>query len=47
MEAVWLVLLIGVFIGFYLGRWRAENGRARADQTRTWDTRTAYRNRPK
>jgi hypothetical protein len=28
-------------------RWRAENGRARADQHRTWRTRTNYRDQPK
>jgi hypothetical protein len=47
MEALWLILVIGVIIGFYLGRWRAENGRARADQHRTWRTRTNYRDQPK
>jgi hypothetical protein len=43
VDAIWLILLIGVFLGFYLGRGRAENQRARHDQNRTWESRHNYR----
>ena len=43
VDAIWLILLIGVILGFYLGRGRAENQRARHDQSRTWDARHNYR----
>jgi hypothetical protein len=36
-------LLIGVFLGFYLGRWRTENRRGRFDQERAWNSRKGYR----
>jgi hypothetical protein len=42
-NALWLMLVIGVFIGFYLGRRTAENGRARNDMNRVWDSRKNYR----
>ncbi|HEY2095555.1 MAG: hypothetical protein QOI50_2341 [Pseudonocardiales bacterium] len=42
-SGLWLILLVGVFLGFYLGRWRAENRRARFDQDRVWNGRKAYR----
>lgn len=43
VDAIWLILLIGVILGFYLGRGRAENQRARHDQDRVWDARHNYR----
>jgi hypothetical protein len=42
-SGIWLLLGIGAFLGFYLGRWRAENARARFDQKRAWEGRKAYR----
>jgi hypothetical protein len=42
-SGLWLILLIGIFLGFYLGRWRTENRRARFDQDRVWKSRGAYR----
>jgi uncharacterized membrane protein YfcA len=42
-NALWLVLVIGVFIGWFLGRWTAENRRARSDMNRVWNSRKNYR----
>jgi hypothetical protein len=42
-SAIWVILIIGVLIGFYLGRWRTEGRRARFDQDRVWDSRANYR----
>jgi hypothetical protein len=44
-EALWLVLGIGAFAGFYLGRRSAENRRARHDMGKAWDGRRGYRDR--
>lgn len=44
MSQLLIGLLIGGVPGFYLGRWRAEVGRARHDARRTWETRSSYRN---
>jgi hypothetical protein len=42
-NALWLMLVIGVFIGWWLGRRTAENRRARTDMDRVWDARKNYR----
>jgi hypothetical protein len=42
-NALWLMLVIGVFIGWFLGRWTAENRRARSDMNRVWNSRKNYR----
>jgi hypothetical protein len=42
-EAMLLILALGVFIGFSVGRWWAEQQRARSDMRRVWDTRRGYR----
>lgn len=38
-----LTLAIGGAGGFYVGRWWAEDSRARSDMERTWDGRQNYR----
>lgn len=38
-----VVLFLGVWLGFGLGRWNAEGKRARFDMWRIWDGRTTYR----
>lgn len=42
-----LLILIGIgcMFGFFIGRWRAENRRARFDMKRTWEGRRSYRDR--
>jgi hypothetical protein len=40
---MWVVLALGVFLGMFVGRWRAENGRARHDMDKTWNARKDYR----
>jgi hypothetical protein len=41
-----LVLIgIGCVFGFFFGRWRTENRRARYDMVRTWEGRRGYRGR--
>ena len=40
---MWVVLVVGVLIGMYLGRWWAEIRRARFDMDRTWASRKTYR----
>jgi hypothetical protein len=45
MEALVLVLALGGLLGFFVGRWRAENRRARFDMERTWQGRRGYRDR--
>jgi hypothetical protein len=42
-NALWLMLVIGIFIGWFLGRRTAENRRARTDMDRVWDSRKNYR----
>jgi hypothetical protein len=42
-NALWLMLVIGVFIGWFLGRWTAETRRARSDMNRVWNSRKNYR----
>lgn len=43
MEVLWVMLAVGVFLGWFIGRWRAENRRARFDQQLIWKNRTRYR----
>lgn len=43
METLVVLLIIGVIVSYLLGRWRAENGRARADQRNVWKNRKNYR----
>lgn len=38
-----LFVLVGIVIGYFLGRWRAENGRARRDMRNVWNGRRNYR----
>lgn len=38
-----LVLLFVLYVGFELGRWFAETGRASHDMKRTWEHRKRYR----
>jgi hypothetical protein len=40
---LWVVFAIGLTLGYHLGRWRAENRRARWDQDRIWNSRQNYR----
>jgi hypothetical protein len=42
-ETMLIMVGIGLWLGYYLGRWRAENRRARYDMDRTWDGRRGYR----
>jgi len=41
--ATWVLLIIGMIPGFYLGRWRAESRRAHFDQDRVWASKDLYR----
>ena len=41
--ALWLVFIVGTVVGYHVGRWRAENRRARYDQDRVWNQRRSYR----
>lgn len=45
VEVLWVMLALGVFLGWYIGRWRAENRRARFDQQAVWKNRHRYRSR--
>lgn len=38
-----LLLAVGVWIGYRLGRWNAEAGRATYDMSKTWERRSDYR----
>lgn len=40
---MWVILGIGVFGGFYVGRWSAETSAARHDMRRRWNGRKGYR----
>lgn len=39
----WLLVALGTIPGFYVGRWTAETGRARADMGKAWNGRKNYR----
>lgn len=43
IEAWYLLVGIGIIIGFPVGRWSAERGRARFDMDKTWKGRKNYR----
>jgi len=43
IDAWWLILGIGVFIGFFVGRGSAEYFRARFDRQVVWNNRRRYR----
>ena len=45
MTQTLVLILIGTIPGYFVGRWRAEVGRARADARRAWAGRASYRNR--
>lgn len=45
-ETVLTMLVLGGFGGWYVGRWRAENARARFDRRKTWNARKNYRRNP-
>ena len=40
---LWIVLVAGIVIGFYLGRWWAERARAKFDMNAVWTGRRRYR----
>jgi hypothetical protein len=42
-NAMWVILAIGIVIGFSVGRWWAETRRARFDMDRVWESRKNYR----
>jgi hypothetical protein len=42
-EALWLMLALGAVLGFLIGRWSAENRRARSDMDKVWNSRRSYR----
>jgi hypothetical protein len=42
-EAMIVVLAVGMFLGFGIGRWWAEYQRARVDMRRVWNSRRSYR----
>jgi uncharacterized membrane-anchored protein YhcB (DUF1043 family) len=42
-DAMWVVLVLGLLVGIWIGRRLAEDGRARYDMKRTWDGRRNYR----
>lgn len=41
--SVILLLLVGVVVGFYLGRWTTEFRRGRFDSSTAWNARRRYR----
>jgi hypothetical protein len=43
IDAWWLFIGIGVFFGFFGGRWYAETFRAMSDRKKVWDGRKGYR----
>lgn len=43
VELVLIVLVIGMFLGFFVGRSIAERGRARSDMGKIWSGRQGYR----
>lgn len=40
---IWTLLSVGAVFGWFIGRWRAENKRARHDMNKTWNNRKDYR----
>lgn len=45
-EMVFVVLAIGAFFGFYLGRWWSERQRGRFEMQQARDRRNSYRDGP-
>lgn len=45
ITAVIGLVVVGMVLGFYLGRWHAEISRARIDMRRAWEGRRGYRRR--
>ena len=43
MTEILLLIGVGVFLGFFVGRWAAESTRARTDMRNTWRNRKNYR----
>lgn len=43
LTALIVGVVLGLLVGSYLGRWRAEVGRARADMRQSWRSRHRYR----
>lgn len=43
MEGVWVILVLGIAIGFVIGRGWAERGRAKFDGKGAWEARKRYR----
>lgn len=42
-NSMWVILVVGIVIGFFVGRWWAEFRRARFDMDRVWGSRKNYR----
>jgi hypothetical protein len=42
-DTIWVLLALGGVGGVVVGRWWAENARARFDQQRVWSARKNYR----
>lgn len=42
-DGLWLIMLFGGFVGYLVGRWTAETGRARFDMRNVWRGRKRYR----
>lgn len=42
-DAMWVILVVGLLAGIWLGRRLAENQRARSDMARIWNSRRNYR----
>jgi preprotein translocase subunit Sec63 len=42
-NAMWVILVVGIVIGYFVGRWWAEVRRARFDMDRVWGSRKNYR----
>lgn len=46
MDVMLIILALGVILGYYLGRSRAERLRAKSDMRKAWDSRQSHRNGP-
>jgi len=46
-EDMWVFLIIGMavgaYVGYYVGRWRAEVGKAHHEMIKNWNSRRNYR----
>lgn len=43
MELILVAFFLGGYVGFFVGRWRAERGRGRAEMRVAWNGRKRYR----